>query len=649
MGGKSEDPNKAAMEFQKDQMKRLDALELPELEEYILQNPELVGVLEAEQLGPSKMQGISTDPALKEKQMLALESLMERSEQGVTAEDKLAMEEMLDQVGAQERSQRASIESEMQRRGTADSGASLMAKLQGSQGGANQARKRAMQMAAQGQQNRMAALQNMGQMAGQMEGADFNRQAQIASSIDKINRDNAMNRQQVAAANLASRQGIENQRANIANMQAQVKNQIAQQNFNNAYARTGAQGQVSNAMSTIAGNAPQRPNALQAGLAGAATGSAFGWPGAAVGAGLGIAGTYMEDGGIAKKRSAQDIIHKANVMNKSKEGYVIPTTQSKQKEKMVYAEDGGIAYKSMVDEQKAHDKFKKNYMKRVREELTPQKQAKKEVTGLENGGVIHAEGGFMNNELASAIGASNNQFSFDTPIFDPVSINDNVDTTLQAPEMLTQGKPERDVIAEAVSETKLAPQESLSGNSNSDSSESKTDWGKAAGLAAKLLTPPKRKKLELKQGALPSIKNNLKVMQTPEFVNLMAQQKFGAFLEDGGLPRYKQGGLYSGTGYAEDGDIMFDSNGDGAVVGGDSFERDRVDARLNSGEAVLNVAQQQRLMDLLRGEADIDDLGDEDIVEGVPMDYQQELTDEIDNGKDKKMEGLKKLLSALGE
>jgi hypothetical protein len=116
-----------------------------------------------------------------------------------------------------------------------------------------------------------------------------------------------------------------------------------------------------------------------------------------------------------------------------------------------------------------------------------------------------------------------------------------------------------------------------------------------------------------------------------------------------GRSPYQDGGIHKGTKYAQNGDLMFDSTGDSAVVGGDSYADDRVDARLNSGEAVLNVAQQQRLMDILRGKEDLTALGDEDIVEGVPSDYQEELKDKVDNGKDLKMEGLKKLLSALGE
>jgi hypothetical protein len=79
---------------------------------------------------------------------------------------------------------------------------------------------------------------------------------------------------------------------------------------------------------------------------------------------------------------------------------------------------------------------------------------------------------------------------------------------------------------------------------------------------------------------------------------------------------------------------------------------DRVDAKVNDGEAILNIPQQQRLMDFIRGELDLTELGDEDIVEGVPRDYRDSLHDKIEDGsegKSSRSKGLKTLLDALGE
>jgi hypothetical protein len=237
---------KQATGLTREQMKRLEAIDLPDTEKMkiALENPELIGLLEAEQLGPSALEDITTDPRLKADMMSALEGLRERSQTGLTEQDKFAMEELMGQVGAQEKSQRASIEQEMARRGTQDSGTALMANLQGSAGGANNARQQAMQMAAQGQQQRMAALQGLGQQSSQMQQQDFAQQGQVASARDAIAQANAMNRQGVSQQNLAARQNIENQRANLANQQQMYNKGLYQQQFQNELSKAGAQGQA---------------------------------------------------------------------------------------------------------------------------------------------------------------------------------------------------------------------------------------------------------------------------------------------------------------------------------------------------------------------------------------------------------------------
>jgi hypothetical protein len=631
MGGKAADPNKAAREAQRDKMKRMELIDTPELEEYVLQNPELVGLLDAEQLGQSAMGDISTDPRLKEQQMQALSGMQERADQGLTAQDKFAMEEMMGQVGAQEKSQRAAIESEMARKGMGDSGASLMAKLQGSQGGANSARQKAMQMAAQGQQQRMAALQGMGQMAGQMEGADFQRQSQQASAKDAIAKANAMNRQNVNAMNLSARQQNENSRANIANQQSQVRNQLNQQQFNNQMAKAGSQNSIS------AGPAgPQKPSAMQGALAGGSAGASFGPWGAAIGAGAGALATQMEDGGIAK---------------------------------------------AQAQESKQHEKFKSDYMKRVRGELVPQKEAREEVTGLENGGVAFGDA-FKQARSQQGDGGSfdwqGKQYTTDLakePVSEmPVELREGFGAAEKNP-FFDQGKMQQDmkkaIAGEEVKDIALLGQGNDKTSADIQTNEQAQelikgdDSGMSGANIAKGLKAANQLMgaLEPKQGE--AFEDTFKLEKAENVMTPVQSQQFGnafqgAQFEDGGVspisemarmrqPTYECGGIHSGTKQAEDGDLMFDSEGEGAVVGGDSFERDRVDARLNSGEAVLNVAQQQRLMDILRGEESVDSLGEDDIVEGVPSGYQEELTEEIDNGEDMKVSGLKKLLSALGE
>ena len=227
----------------KQQIARLDAIDLPDIEKQkiLLENPELVGLLEAEQIGPSALEEISLDPTLRANQLKALQSLAQQADEGLTAEDKFAMEQLLGDVAAQERSQLAGIESEMARRGMESSGAAERAKREAIQGGANAAREKAMQMAAQAQQNKMGALQALGNQSGQMQSQDFARQAQVASARDTIAQANAANRQQVAGQNLAARQNIENQRANLSNQQQMYNKGLQQQQFQNQLQKAGAQ------------------------------------------------------------------------------------------------------------------------------------------------------------------------------------------------------------------------------------------------------------------------------------------------------------------------------------------------------------------------------------------------------------------------
>jgi hypothetical protein len=107
--------------------------------------------------------------------------------------------------------------------------------------------------------------------------------------------------------------------------------------------------------------------------------------------------------------------------------------------------------------------------------------------------------------------------------------------------------------------------------------------------------------------------------------------------EDGGSPQYASDGM---------GDII-DS-------GMDSFADDRVDAKVNDGEAILNVPQQQRFMDLVRGKISVDELGNDDIVEGVPSEYRDSMHEDLEDDsyeeseETDKMAGLEKLLEMLG-
>ena len=590
MGGSSKDPNKAAMKMQEAQMDRLDNLSLPELEEYILQNPELVGLLDTEQLGSSALEEISLDPAAREAQLSALQSLQDYSETGVTDTDKYAMEQMLGQVGAATKSNQAAIEADMARKGMDSSGAALMSKMNAQQSGANDARQMAMQQAASGQQNRMAALNQLANQSGQMQQQDYARQANAASAKDAIAQANAANRYQTNATNLAARQAIENQRANTANQQAQMGNQIAQQNFNNQYSKTGAQGNVANAMSNIAGNAPQKPSAMQGAAAGAATGATIGGPWGALAGGVigGVAAS--EDGGVISKYADGGIPH-----SNFKDGIDERKRLAKEKE------------------DKQHDSFKSKYMKKVRNELMDEGD-RRDIPSAK----IHAEDG---NLVQNQMPRNNNMVNFD-----------KMGTDFNS---LVQGKPTdnatvigrgNDLTSDQVQTNEVA-QDLIKEQTPSKG----VDYAKALGALSSLMGEggnQNKEKLKLGSNQVSAPENVMSPVGPQQFANPYSGMQF----EDGGTPLYASDGM---------GDII-DS-------GEESYAGDRVDAKVNDGEMVINLPQQQRLMDILRGKISVDELGNDDIIEGVPREYRDELHEENSEESSGNMKGIEHLLKMLGE
>lgn len=679
MGGKAKDPNKAAMKAQRDQLKRLDRIDVPELQEYMLQAPELVGLLDAEQIGDSALEDISTDPRLRQAQLQTLSDLEQESEEGLTAMDRLQMEELMDQAGAQGQAQRAAIQAQMERQGLGNSGAALAAKLQGSQGSANALRKQAMQMLAQSGDRRRQARRDRANLAGQMEGQDFSRQAQVASARDAINRANAMNRQQVNQLNLAARQNIANQQTNTANMQAGMANQLAQQNFQNQLSKATGQGSVANSMSQIAANTPAKPSAFQAALGGAAQGAAIGSAVPGIGTGIGAA-----VGGLGGLLGAED--------------------------GAVAYQDGGLVEggvpvdrKALEAHQKQEANFKRKYMKKIHSELLGEDNP--------NGKYIKAEDG--------ALAQTNYQdpkFPVGTritPDFSGLPVEYGGGAKSPSLKELRQAQGQYDAKQKredelygagvvASGKTKLEEGQSLDDlRSEKADTEMAGKLTKGLGALNKLLgaEPQQKRRLDLGQFNMEMPENVMNQVSPVDYGNpfvqsaedgalIQAMEESGELTEeatDFASPDDRQSAVYSilsdamnrmkgqeipmspeedmmqklqamqevpamedgGTYQAQDGSLMFTSDGMGDIVEGDSFERDRVDAKLNSGEMVLNAAQQQRLMDMLRGEISSDDLGDEDIVEGVPRDYQEDLMEGGDD-KDVQAKGMNRLLDMLG-
>lgn len=219
-------------------------LKQPELEDEkvdLLQYaPELVGLLEAEQIGDSKLGDIDIDPRLRESQMDALSEMQERGEVGLTTEDRARYDQLRRQAAGDEQARQESILAGMAQRGALDSGAQLAAQMASSQGAAQQAQAQGDRLAADAAAGRRAALQASGQMAGQIGQQDYGRQSAAARAADQIAQFNAGNRQNVAQQNLASRQAIANTRGQLGTQQELKNKGLLGERYNRELGKVGA-------------------------------------------------------------------------------------------------------------------------------------------------------------------------------------------------------------------------------------------------------------------------------------------------------------------------------------------------------------------------------------------------------------------------
>lgn len=229
----------------------------PELYKQVVQmNPELETAVT---LGPSSMEGVSTDPALKQAQLKALQKLQGISDAGGMDAQFLADQARLEtDVNANLQAQQGAIMQNLATRGMSGGGNELVARQMAVQQAANRQAQAGMDLKAQAERRALEALMGSGQMAGQMQAQDFGQQSQIAQAKDAIDRFNAQNQQQIIGNNTNIKNNAQlfnaNNAQNIANQNvgtrndAQLRNNnLSQQNFNNQMAKaTGVANQHSN-------------------------------------------------------------------------------------------------------------------------------------------------------------------------------------------------------------------------------------------------------------------------------------------------------------------------------------------------------------------------------------------------------------------
>ena len=205
--------------------------------------------------GPSALSGISTDPRLKEAQAQSLENLQNVGRTGLNATDLASLHSINNNVEQGAQARNASILQNMDMRGQGGSGSALAAQLINSQAASERAQNEGLNIGAQAQARALQAISGAGSMAQNIQGQNFNQQAQQGSAADTIARYNALNSQNVQNQNtnlqnnaqqynLQNSQGIANKNTDLSNQQTMYNTQAQQQAYEDALQKaSGASGQ----------------------------------------------------------------------------------------------------------------------------------------------------------------------------------------------------------------------------------------------------------------------------------------------------------------------------------------------------------------------------------------------------------------------
>lgn len=232
----------------------LNSINLPDTEKMkiALQSPEVQGILQpfmqqAEQMAGTAQEQTTTDPRLRQAQMNALETMSKMGAEGLTAEDRMALNQSRRQTAGDAQSRQQSILQNMAQRGVGGSGMELAAKLASSQASADQAGQESDRTMAMAQRRMLDAVSGAGQLGGQVRGQEYGEQTDLARARDAIAQFNLQQRAGTQAANvgqlneaqlrnLAEKQRVSDVGVATKNQEQQYNSQLLQQKFANELA-----------------------------------------------------------------------------------------------------------------------------------------------------------------------------------------------------------------------------------------------------------------------------------------------------------------------------------------------------------------------------------------------------------------------------
>jgi len=248
----------AAQKALKRGMLELDRIGMPpDLSKRILyENFQQIGLLSPEmeqdiKLAGSQVELIKEDPRLREAELEALSGIQQRAKVGISAEDRLALNQIRKENAVQAEGKRQQILQNFASRGQGGSGSELIASLQASQAGDSLASEQGDRLAAMKSQASQAALDKYASLAGNIRSQDFGVASAKAQALDKFSLAdfNAANQRQARnissqnqadASNLQTAQQISSANTQMENTGRLRMEQAKRDYWNDKLARAGS-------------------------------------------------------------------------------------------------------------------------------------------------------------------------------------------------------------------------------------------------------------------------------------------------------------------------------------------------------------------------------------------------------------------------
>ena len=182
----------------------------------------------------SGLNSYSDDPATRAAQMKTLAGLQDASVGGMSEAGRQQLAQINQRANNQAQAQRDALAQQAASRGQMGSGNMMAQQMLANQGAANNAYSQGLGVAANDEDIRMKALEQMGALGGSIRGQDFSQAAQKASAQDAINRFNTANSNEAQLRNLNMQQNLAQQNFNNKNNAYGMSNRNAQDTYQNA-------------------------------------------------------------------------------------------------------------------------------------------------------------------------------------------------------------------------------------------------------------------------------------------------------------------------------------------------------------------------------------------------------------------------------